>query len=80
MIVSPFCVKVAVPVRLLPLAEPIIAIACCDGITGIKISCIISQLTKATEMQTNNSNNVVFMRKATRRSFTIKSSTIKGLL
>ena len=72
--------KTTVPVRLLPLAGPRITIACCDGMAGIKISCIISQLTKAIETQTSNSSKVALMRKATKRFFTVKSSIVKGLL
>ena len=57
---SPFCVKVAIPVTLLSLAEPIVAIACfADGAERIPACCCpLPQLIKANEMLISRKNEV----------------------
>ena len=75
--VSPFCVKTAIPVALLPLAEPMVAIACFDGFEEIPIFCMTAQLANEIETLTNNSSNEAFTPKSTKRFFMVKSSIIK---
>ena len=65
------------PDKSLPLAGPMTAVACFEGIGGIPASRIKPQLTKAIETPINISNDKVFIPKQAKLFFILESSLIK---
>ena len=69
--------KTAVPVTSLPLAEPMVAVACFDGFEEVPFFCDPSQLAKKIETPTSRDRIEAFLPKDTKRFFILKSSILK---